>query len=202
VATTQYVHKFIIRIPIAYHRSETNFRAFRDIPGATYPPDSGSGLPGVFWFPSSYDPVTITRSFSRTGHWDGLNRRNYQTILGSKVIKITFNGDQASGVQYVPSSATAVTASNVKTVKAKKEVILSAGSIHSPQILQSSGIGPKSVLKAANIPVKVELPGVGQNFQDHLFNPGHAFLCEFYSICHFPVAVKTYLIHCSRELHS
>ncbi|EHK98338.1 putative Choline dehydrogenase [Glarea lozoyensis 74030] len=96
----------------------------------------------------------------------------------TQVIKITFNGDQASGVQYVPSSATTVTASNVKTVKAKKEVILSAGSIHSPQILQSSGIGPKSILKAANIPLKVELPGVGQNFQDHLFNPGHAFLFE------------------------
>jgi choline dehydrogenase len=108
-----------------------------------------------------------------------LNRRNYQTITGSRVVKINIIGDTASGVQFVPSSATAVTASNVKTVRAKKEVILSAGTIHSPQILQASGIGPKAILKAANIPLKIELPGVGQNFQDHLFNPGHAFLCKF-----------------------
>jgi choline dehydrogenase len=123
--------------------------------------------------------VTITRSFSRTGHWDGLNRPNYQTITGSRVFKINFRGDLASGVQFVPSSATVLTKDNVKTVNARKEVLLCAGAIHSPQILQASGIGPKSVLKAANIPLKIELPGVGQNFQDHLFNPGHAFMCKF-----------------------
>jgi len=55
----------------------------------------------------------------------------------------------------------------VLTVKARKEVILSAGAVHSPQILQLSGIGPKALLESANIDVVVELPGVGQNFQDH-----------------------------------
>ncbi|MBO6826524.1 MAG: choline dehydrogenase [Sneathiella sp.] len=55
-----------------------------------------------------------------------------------------------------------------KTLKANKEVILSAGSIGSPQLLQLSGIGPADVLTAAGVEVKRDLPGVGENLQDHL----------------------------------
>ncbi|RUM52125.1 MAG: choline dehydrogenase, partial [Marinomonas sp.] len=51
---------------------------------------------------------------------------------------------------------------------ASKEVILSAGSIGSPTILQRSGVGPKAVLENANVPVVHDLPGVGENLQDHL----------------------------------
>lgn len=54
------------------------------------------------------------------------------------------------------------------TLNAKKEVILSGGSIASPQILELSGIGQKEVLEKAGIEVKHELPGVGENLQDHL----------------------------------
>ena len=53
------------------------------------------------------------------------------------------------------------------TVKARKEVILAAGAVHTPQILELSGVGSKAVLEAAGIPIKLDLPGVGQNFQDH-----------------------------------
>ncbi|KAG9235404.1 hypothetical protein BJ875DRAFT_459268 [Amylocarpus encephaloides] len=156
---------------------KTNMNAFRDIAGITYPPDAGSGLPGVFWFPSSVNPVTITRSFARTGHWDGIARSNYHTITGSKVFKVLFEGDTASGVQYVPSTARSAITQNTKTVKARREIILSTGTIHSPQILQASGIGPKDLLGSADITVKVDLPGVGQNLQDHLytFSQTHTF---------------------------
>ncbi|MBX5192823.1 choline dehydrogenase [Rhizobium sp. NZLR3b] len=54
------------------------------------------------------------------------------------------------------------------SVRAEREVILSAGAIGTPQIMQLSGIGPAEVLKAADIEVKHDLPGVGQNLQDHL----------------------------------
>jgi choline dehydrogenase len=54
------------------------------------------------------------------------------------------------------------------SVRANAEVILSAGAIGTPQIMQMSGIGPANVLKAADIGVKHDLPGVGQNLQDHL----------------------------------
>lgn len=49
---------------------------------------------------------------------------------------------------------------------AKKEVILAAGAVHSPQILQLSGVGPKALLLSLGIPVVLDLPGVGTNFQD------------------------------------
>ena len=54
------------------------------------------------------------------------------------------------------------------SVKAHQEVIISAGSIGSPTLLQRSGVGPMSVLMAAGVPVRHDLPGVGENLQDHL----------------------------------
>ena len=53
-------------------------------------------------------------------------------------------------------------------LKAKKEVVISAGAIGSPQILLLSGIGPKAHLQSVGVPVVKDLPGVGQNLQDHL----------------------------------
>jgi choline dehydrogenase-like flavoprotein len=53
------------------------------------------------------------------------------------------------------------------TIKVGKETILAAGAVHTPQILQLSGIGPKNILKAAGIKLNIDLPGVGQNLQDH-----------------------------------
>lgn len=60
------------------------------------------------------------------------------------------------------------TAEGCQTVTAKKEVIVAAGSIGSPEILLKSGIGPAKMLKAAGIEVVVDLPGVGQNLRDHI----------------------------------
>ncbi|KAK1759941.1 hypothetical protein QBC47DRAFT_438262 [Echria macrotheca] len=146
--------------------------AFRGMEGVQFPGDSGAGRTGVFWYPQFADPKTVTRSYARTGHYDGKNRANYQLLPGSKVTRILFEGTRAVGVAYqaVPAGRN-VPAGNGTVqeiiVRAKKEVILSAGAIHSPQILQLSGIGPKKALDAANITTLVELPGVGQNFQDH-----------------------------------
>ncbi|RDL40515.1 Glucose oxidase [Venustampulla echinocandica] len=149
---------------------KTEMAAFGDIPGAKFPPDSGAGKPGVFWYPTSADPATMTRSHSRTGHWDNIDRDNYETITGSKVLKVFFEGESASGVVFVPNNAKSDVDST--TVKARKEVIISAGTIHTPQILQASGVGPKSLLESASISVVADVPGVGQNFQDHPFRIG------------------------------
>ena len=54
-----------------------------------------------------------------------------------------------------------------QTVYATREVIVAAGSLHSAQLLQLSGIGPSSLLEAYNIPIALNLPGVGNNLQDH-----------------------------------
>ncbi|HBD24090.1 MAG TPA: choline dehydrogenase, partial [Oceanospirillaceae bacterium] len=89
-------------------------------------------------------------------------RRKNLTVLSKVTVqKVLFEGKRATGVAYKQ-------AGKAKTVMAHKEVILSAGAIASPQLLQVSGIGPKSVLEAAGVPVLHELPGVGENLQDHL----------------------------------
>lgn len=54
-----------------------------------------------------------------------------------------------------------------RTVRATKLVVISAGTFGSPGVLERSGIGRRDVLEAAGVPVKVDLPGVGENYQDH-----------------------------------
>lgn len=152
--------------------------AFGEIEGVEYPVDSGAGEPGVFWYPTSADPSTMTRSLSRKGHWDRIEavRENYETITGQKVLNVLFDGETAAGVSFVGANST--TAEGAQTVKAKKEIIIAAGTIHTPQILQRSGVGAKSLLEAAKVEVVVDLPGVGHNFQDHPLGAGATFGCR------------------------
>jgi choline dehydrogenase len=90
-----------------------------------------------------------------------LKRSNLTLIKGVVARKIVLDGVQATGIEYQKSG-------KVFKALANKEVISSAGSIGSPQLLQLSGIGPKAVLEQAGVLVKHDLPGVGQNLQDHL----------------------------------
>lgn len=141
--------------------------------GVQAPKEAAAGdAIGVIWLPSSQDPKTQTRSYAQTGHYDPVaNRSNYHLLVGHKVTEVLLRGSEggdksfaARGVKIQPVSGTNTTTIEVTS---NEEVILAAGAIHTPGILQRSGIGSKDVLQAANITVKVELPGVGQNFQDH-----------------------------------
>jgi choline dehydrogenase len=79
--------------------------------------------------------------------------------------KILFSGTTATGVSVLPAgNGTALI-----QMKARKEVILSAGAFQSPQLLMVSGVGPAATLKQFNIPVVANRPGVGQGMQDHVF---------------------------------
>ncbi|KAI9830622.1 MAG: hypothetical protein M1819_005432 [Sarea resinae] len=71
-------------------------------------------------------------------------------------------GVRILGVEFAPDAS-----SPRQNVSATREVIVAAGSLHSSQLLQLSGIGPSSLLKANNITVALDLPGVGNNLQDH-----------------------------------
>jgi choline dehydrogenase-like flavoprotein len=122
---------------------------------------------GSIMAPSALDPVTRTRSYARTAHWDRVaNRSNYHLLTGYQATKILFKEGselEASGVNIVK-----VGSSDAKVVvEAKREVIVAAGAIWTPWLLQRSGVGPKSILEKAGIEVKKNLPGVGANFQDH-----------------------------------
>ncbi|KAJ0166680.1 Oxygen-dependent choline dehydrogenase [Colletotrichum tanaceti] len=127
------------------------------MPGMTIPVDSGAGEAGLYWYPMSQDPVQFQRSYARTGHWDGLIASTGPTTVN----RILFDGDTAMGVQFVSRNNTG--AAPVQ-VKARREVILAAGSVHTPQVLMLSGIGPRAHLQQARIPVKVDLPGVGHSY--------------------------------------
>ena len=135
------------------------------MPRMDVPLDGANGNNGLFWFPTSMDPVKFWRSYSRTGHYDNITRSNYEAVIMSKVSKVLFDGTTATGVQITPKD----TSQAPYTVKANKEVIISAGTVHTPQILQLSGIGPKALLTKANISTLIDMPGVGQNFQDHAY---------------------------------
>ena len=89
------------------------------------------------------------------------SRKNISVFSNSSVTKLLFENTRCCGAEYVIGKAR-------NTVKANREVILCAGAIGSPQILQLSGIGPSKLLTQHGIPVLKELPGVGENLQDHL----------------------------------
>lgn len=89
------------------------------------------------------------------------SRKNLTIVTGALVTKVVLANKVAKGVEYVVNGKT-------NTAVTNNEVILSAGSIGSPHILQLSGIGDSNVLESAGIEVKHHLPGVGQNLQDHL----------------------------------
>jgi len=88
-------------------------------------------------------------------------RPNLTILKHALVTRIIFDGKTATGIQCEVDGQT-------KIFSAQQEVILCAGSIGSPQLLQVSGIGPRETLAAAGIDLVHELPGVGENLQDHL----------------------------------
>lgn len=146
------------------------------MPGVTVARDSGAGENGLYWYSTSHDNKTLLRSYARTGHWDNVPRSNYEMVVGAKVNQIIFDDELgATGVQFLSLNDT--TAKPV-VVSARKEVIIAAGTVHTPQILMLSGIGPRTALEDLGIPVKVDLPGVGSNFQDHSYIPSISYQCE------------------------
>lgn len=105
------------------------------------------------------------------GHWresaatawlnPALTRPNLDIITDAHATELLFDKDQVEGLRYLQNGQT-------RDVYAAREVILAAGSVQSPQLLQLSGIGPPDLLRALGITVRVEAEEVGQNLQDHL----------------------------------
>ncbi len=89
------------------------------------------------------------------------SRANLEVRTGVIVDRIVFEGRTATGVSFSAGG-------RIQTATAKREIIVSAGSIGSPALLQRSGIGPTAVLQRAGVDVVHNLPGVGENLQDHL----------------------------------
>lgn len=88
------------------------------------------------------------------------SRTNLQVITGARARRILFAGKRASGVEFRQGG-------EIHTFQARRELILSAGALQSPQLLMLSGIGAGAELQKFGIPVIHDLPGVGKNLQDH-----------------------------------
>jgi len=102
------------------------------------------------------------RSSTSREYLDPIKHRNNLTVVtGALVSKVCLLDKKATGVEYRVND-------KVFQADASKEVILSAGPIGSPHILQLSGIGEREALENAGVEIKHELPGVGKNLQDHL----------------------------------
>ena len=117
------------------------------------------------------DGAFVFQTFQKNGRrWsaaDGwlrpaLKRANLEVMTKAQVLGVELNGTRATGVRVKAGR------SGDKVIRGG-EVILSAGAINSPQLLQLSGIGPADVLREAGVDVRHELPGVGLNLQDHPF---------------------------------
>jgi choline dehydrogenase-like flavoprotein len=100
-----------------------------------------------------------------------LKRRNLTVFTGTHVTRVILHGRRADGVEARSANGTMI-------VRARREVVLCAGAIQSPQLLMLSGIGDGEHLRALGIEVRHHLPGVGRNYHDHVASPVHMSMDE------------------------
>jgi choline dehydrogenase len=106
--------------------------------------------------------TTMHRDSSETSFLrKGLADPNLTVFQSAMAKRIRFHGKRAVGVDVETSGFP-------YTLSARKEIVLSAGALQSPQLLMVSGVGPAATLKAHDIPIVADRPGVGQNMQDHI----------------------------------
>jgi choline dehydrogenase len=87
-------------------------------------------------------------------------RPNLKVVSEALATRITFNGRRATGIEYLVGS-------NKRAVRANVEVIVASGAFNTPQLLQLSGLGPASLLASHGIDVVADVPGVGNDLNDH-----------------------------------
>jgi choline dehydrogenase-like flavoprotein len=130
---------------------EAGFRANDDFNG---PDQEGVGLYQVTQ--RGGERWTVARAYLY-GH----ERPNLHLIADATVLRVTFDGDRANGVQVARGG-------KVEKLVARGEVILAAGAFNTPQLLMCSGIGPAHQLRAHGVPVHHDAPEVGRNLADHI----------------------------------
>lgn len=121
---------------------------------------------GAFQQLGTIDPATKTRSYAGTAHYtpEIAKRPNLTVLTGTVVKKIICD---TTGPTPVTTGVLALSKDGTESVINSSEVILSAGALMSPQILELSGIGSKSLLESLGIPVIIDNPSVGEHLQDH-----------------------------------
>ncbi|MBO9498836.1 MAG: GMC family oxidoreductase N-terminal domain-containing protein [Novosphingobium sp.] len=139
------------------------FPAFLETAGALgYPAtdDFNVAQPEGFSIPDCTISHGRRHSTARAYLEPAMMRPNLRVETGAQVRRILFEGKRAVGVEYEQDG-------QIKVLRARREVLVSGGAFNSPQLLMLSGIGPAQHLKDMGIEVLHDLPGVGQNLQDH-----------------------------------
>ncbi|KAH9840900.1 GMC oxidoreductase [Rhodofomes roseus] len=135
------------------------------IPSASQPL---SGDPnGICLVPNTYDPVKNTRSYATTAFYTPVADRPNLTVLVHATAH-RLNTREAANGKLSAASVEFEYKDRLYSVDAAKDVCLTAGALKTPHILELSGIGRKDILDKISVSLKVELPGVGENVQEHL----------------------------------
>ena len=140
--------------------SRTFLDAGRDVGHSVIPDLNADGADGIGYYRS-----TVRGGF----RWSSADaflrpakrRQNLRIIQNADVTQLTVEDGKVTGASFVQGGET-------RKIKARKEVIVCAGAINSPKLLQLSGIGPAALLKSHGIPVVRDMPQVGRGLQDHL----------------------------------
>ena len=149
-----------VSFPRVSHPLIETFIAASQEAGYAFNPDyNGAHQEGV-----GYGQFSQRRGFrdsTATSYLRQARRRpNLRLEKHALATRLLFEGDRAVGVEYVQGGQT-------KTARPEGELILAAGAFGSPKLLMLAGIGPAEALRAAGVEVRHDLPGVGQNLQDH-----------------------------------
>ncbi|MCC6214913.1 MAG: GMC family oxidoreductase N-terminal domain-containing protein [Polyangiaceae bacterium] len=135
-------------------------RAANELGYATNPDFNGATREGFGLF-----QITSRRGLRDSGARASLTaarrRRNLVVVPGAHALSLTLEGTRCAGVRYWAGG-------RVEVAAARREVVLAAGAVGSPQLLLLSGVGPAEELRALGVPVVLDAPGVGHNLQDHL----------------------------------
>lgn len=132
--------------------------------------DTGKPSPS---HPPCARPLTIRRPGRRSDsahayvHATRAVHSNLYLACNTKVEKVIIENGRAVAVQTVPTKPLGSGPPKTRTFRARSQIVVSGGTLSSPLILQRSGIGDPAKLRAAGVEPKVDLPGVGLNFQDH-----------------------------------
>jgi len=126
------------------------------------PDYNGADQAGVGYFQRTIDRgwrMSTAKCFLKPA----MGRKNLEVRTYAQATRILFDGGKAAGVAYCHPAHP----SQVRAVRARREVIVSCGAINTPKLLQLSGLGPADLLRRHNIDVVCDLPGVGENLSDH-----------------------------------
>ncbi|OKL57943.1 hypothetical protein UA08_06869 [Talaromyces atroroseus] len=138
--------------------------------GVSYNRDINDGnMIGLTSHPDTIDrDANIRQDAARSYYWPYEDRPNLKIISNTQATKIIW--DEGSQSQAIAIGVEVTGVNGTETIYVSKEVILSAGSLKSPLLLELSGVGNPDILKRYNIPVKVEISTVGENLQDQTNN--------------------------------